>query len=50
MKSEAMKLLTDLVFQKRVPSESWQEYEHNLKKDAEYHHIKYGEPVGKEEQ
>ena len=41
MKSEAMKQLTDLVFGKTVPSESWREYERNLGKDAEYYHIKY---------
>jgi hypothetical protein len=40
--SEAMKQLTDLVFGHNVPKESWQEYERNQEKEAEYYHIKYG--------
>ncbi len=50
MKSEAMKMLTDLVFGKTVPKESWQEFERNQAKEAEYYHIHYGKPVGEEKE
>ncbi len=46
MESEAMKLLTDLVFGKTVPHKSRQEYERNQAKEAEYYHIKYGHAIG----
>jgi hypothetical protein len=44
--ADPMKLLTDIVFGKTVPSESWQEYERNQAKEAEYYHIKYGQAKG----
>lgn len=49
MKSEAMKMLTDLVFGKSVPKESWQEYERNQAKEEEYYHIHYGQVTEEKE-